>query len=184
MIHRDRSRRGSRKLLWSSMLVVPIAADVRIEAREVLNRIRSKAYRLFEGDRNRNRTPKPEPTRGQASLYSILLPRDRHGGCIPQSLRWRVLDPHIGEAQGADLGYVVGCTSSDTGRRGRVGEVKHREQLTQMRARASFAGDQLSSWSSWLLCNGTMLSSWFLYNGTTRASSLRRRPCCTASIHA
>jgi hypothetical protein len=43
VIHRDRSRRGSRKLLWSSMLVVPIAADVRIEAREVLNRIRSKA---------------------------------------------------------------------------------------------------------------------------------------------
>jgi hypothetical protein len=38
---------------------------------------------------------------GQASLYSILLPRQRHCGCIPQSLRWRVLDPR---------GYVVGCT--------------------------------------------------------------------------
>jgi hypothetical protein len=51
-----------------------------------------------------------ESTRGQASLYSILLPRDRYGGCIPQSLRWRVLDPHTGQAQAADLGYVVGCT--------------------------------------------------------------------------
>jgi hypothetical protein len=54
--------------------------------------------------------PRPESTRGQASLYSILLPRDRYGGCIPQSLRWRVLDPHTGQAQAADLGYVVGCT--------------------------------------------------------------------------
>jgi hypothetical protein len=27
------------------------------------------------------------------SLYSILLLRHRHCGCIPQSLRWRVLDP-------------------------------------------------------------------------------------------
>jgi hypothetical protein len=55
----ERSRRGSRKLLWSSMPVVRITADVRIEAREVPNRIRRKAYRLFEGDRNRNRTPEP-----------------------------------------------------------------------------------------------------------------------------
>src|SRR6516165_7304182 len=55
-------------------------------------------------------TPRPESTRGQASLYSILLPRHRHCGCIPQSLRWRVLDPRTGEAQAADLGYVVGCT--------------------------------------------------------------------------
>jgi hypothetical protein len=52
----------------------------------------------------------------------------------------RVLDPHIGEAQAADLGYVVGCTSSDTGRRGRVGEVKHREQLTQMRGTSFVCG--------------------------------------------
>ena len=35
--------------------------------------------------------------------------RDRHCGCIPQSLRWRVLDPRTGQAQAADLGYVVGC---------------------------------------------------------------------------
>jgi hypothetical protein len=42
------------------MPVVPITADVRIEAWEVLNRIRRKAYRLFEGDRNRNRTPEPD----------------------------------------------------------------------------------------------------------------------------
>jgi hypothetical protein len=26
--------------------------------------------------------------------YSILLPRRRHCGGVPQSLRWRVLDPH------------------------------------------------------------------------------------------
>src|SRR5262249_32006074 len=66
--------------------------------------------------------PRPESTRGQASLYSILLPRHRHCGCIPQSLRWRVLDPRTGEAQAADLGYVVGCTSSDTRSRGRKGQ--------------------------------------------------------------
>src|SRR5215831_7574481 len=65
---------------------------------------------------------RPESTRGQASLYSILLPRHRHCGCIPQSLRWRVLDPRTGEAQAADLGYVVGCTSSDTRSRGRMGK--------------------------------------------------------------
>jgi hypothetical protein len=40
-------------------------------------------------------------------LYSILLPRRRHCGCISQSLRWRVLDLHIGAAQVTDLGYVV-----------------------------------------------------------------------------
>jgi hypothetical protein len=55
----------------------------------------------------------------------ILLPRPRHCGCIPQSLRWRVLDPHTGQAQAADLGYVVGCTGvtreeeEDWGSRGR-----------------------------------------------------------------
>ena len=36
--------------------------------------------------------------------YSILLPGNRHGGCIPQSLRWRVLDPRTGEVQAADPG--------------------------------------------------------------------------------
>jgi bifunctional non-homologous end joining protein LigD len=35
-------------------------------------------------------------------LYSILLPRQRHCGCIPQSLRWRMLVPRSGEAQAAD----------------------------------------------------------------------------------
>src|SRR5262249_1139917 len=34
--------------------------------------------------------------------------RHRHSGCIPQSLRWRVLDPRTGEPQAADPGYVVG----------------------------------------------------------------------------
>src|SRR6266566_7957724 len=46
-------------------------------------------------------------TRGQAILYPILLPRRRHCGRIPQSLRWRVLDPR---------GYVVGCTGRETDR--------------------------------------------------------------------
>ena len=66
---------------------------------------------------------RPESARGQAILYSILLPRRRHCGCIPQSLRWRALDPRTGEAQAADLGYVAGCTSSDTRSRGRMGAV-------------------------------------------------------------
>src|SRR5215471_21011808 len=48
-----------------------------------------------------------ESTRGRAILYSILLPRHRHCGCIPQPLRWRMLDPRTGEAQAVDLGYVV-----------------------------------------------------------------------------
>src|SRR5262249_52033438 len=34
--------------------------------------------------------------RGQASLYSILLPRRRHCGGVPQSLWGRVLDPRAG----------------------------------------------------------------------------------------
>ena len=46
--------------------------------------------------------------RGRAILYSILLPRHRHCGRIPQSLRGRVLDLCTGQAQAADLGYVVG----------------------------------------------------------------------------
>src|SRR6516162_5887285 len=41
--------------------------------------------------------PRPESIRGRTILYSILLPRCRHCGCIPQSLRWR--DPRTGEAQ-------------------------------------------------------------------------------------
>jgi hypothetical protein len=32
-------------------------------------------------------------TRSRAILYSILLSRRCHCGCIPQSLWWRVLDP-------------------------------------------------------------------------------------------
>ena len=41
----ERSRRGSLKLLWSSMPVEPTAADRRIEARLVPYRIRRQAYR-------------------------------------------------------------------------------------------------------------------------------------------
>src|SRR5262249_31697491 len=62
----------------------------------------------------------PESIRGQTILYSILLPRCRHCGCIPQSFRWRVLDPRTGEAQAADLGYVVACTSREARSGGRL----------------------------------------------------------------
>src|SRR5262250_1140518 len=58
--------------------------------------------------------PRPESTRGQASLYSILLPRRCHCGRIPQALWWRVLNPRTGEAQAADLGYGVACTGRET----------------------------------------------------------------------
>jgi len=53
---------------------------------------------------------------------SILLPRHRHCGCIPQSLRWRVLDPRTGEAQAADLGYVVGHAGREARSPSRVGQ--------------------------------------------------------------
>jgi len=49
---------------------------------------------------------RPESTRGRAIPYSILLPRHRHCGCFPQSLRWRVLDARTHDAQGADFAYV------------------------------------------------------------------------------
>jgi hypothetical protein len=62
----------------------------------------------FHRERRIPSPPRPESTQGQASLYSILLPRDRYGGCISQSLRWRVLDPHTSQVQAADLGCVVG----------------------------------------------------------------------------
>ena len=55
----ERSRRGSQKLLWSVMAITAIATDVRINAREVPKPIRRRADKLFEGDRNRNRTPEP-----------------------------------------------------------------------------------------------------------------------------
>jgi hypothetical protein len=51
--------------------------------------------------------PRTESTRGRAISYSILLSRYRYCGCIPQSLRERVLDPRTHEAQATD-GYVVG----------------------------------------------------------------------------
>ena len=34
----------------------------------------------------------------EALLYSILLPRRRHDGCFPQSLRWRVLNTRLGRS--------------------------------------------------------------------------------------
>src|SRR5262249_54810034 len=58
--------------------------------------------------------PWPESARGRAILYSILLSRRRHCGRIPQSLRWRVLDPRTGD-QAADLSYVVGCAGRGAG---------------------------------------------------------------------
>ena len=42
------------------MAITAIAGDVRIDAQEVPRRIRRKTYKLFEGDRNRNRTPEPD----------------------------------------------------------------------------------------------------------------------------
>src|SRR5262249_28344552 len=53
--------------------------------------------------------PRPAATRGRGSLYSILFSRRRHCGCISQSLRRRMLDQRTGEAQAAELGYVVRC---------------------------------------------------------------------------
>ena len=41
------------------MAITAIAPDVRINAREVPKPIRRRAYKLFEGDRNRSRTPEP-----------------------------------------------------------------------------------------------------------------------------
>jgi hypothetical protein len=55
----ERSRRGSRKLLWSCIPVAQLAGDIRIDASEVPNWIRRKAYKLFERHRNRNQTPEP-----------------------------------------------------------------------------------------------------------------------------
>lgn len=49
----ERSRRGSKKLLWSVMPVAPVAADVRIEPRAVPAPLRRRAYKLFEADRLR-----------------------------------------------------------------------------------------------------------------------------------
>src|SRR5262245_12881254 len=52
----ERSRRGGNKLLWSCVPVAPVAGDIRIDASEVPNWIRRRAYKLFEGDRNRKQT--------------------------------------------------------------------------------------------------------------------------------
>ena len=54
-----RPRAGGQKLLWPVMAITAIAPDVRINAREVPKPIRRRAYKLFEGDRNRSRTPEP-----------------------------------------------------------------------------------------------------------------------------
>jgi hypothetical protein len=53
----ERSRRGSKKLIWSVMPVAPVAADVRIEPRAVPAPVRRQAYKLFEGDRLRKKSP-------------------------------------------------------------------------------------------------------------------------------
>ena len=49
-------------------------------------------FDAFHPERRIPGPPRPESTRGRAFLSSILLPRHRHSGCIPQSLRWRMLD--------------------------------------------------------------------------------------------
>src|ERR1700747_2180724 len=58
-------------------------------------------------------------TRSSKFLYSILLPRHRHCSCIPQSLRWRVLDPPPAKPKPR-----ISATSSDadTGGGGRLGQ--------------------------------------------------------------
>ena|SRR5215471_14068462 len=62
----------------------------------------------------------------------------------PQSLRWRVLDLRTGEAQAADLGYVVGCTVVTR----EAEEDWRKEKWRQRRARAHLC----LAWSYWPLC--------------------------------
>jgi hypothetical protein len=68
--------------------------------------------------------------RSRTIPYSILFPRRRHCGCIPQSLRWRALDPR---------GYVVGCAGREA-RRGR-GLGQKGAKMTTMRTHFAFRVD-------------------------------------------
>ena len=52
-------RIGNKEIALVVTAITAIAGDVRIDAQEVPRRIRRKAYKLFEGDRNRNSTPEP-----------------------------------------------------------------------------------------------------------------------------
>src|SRR5215467_9738550 len=85
----------------------------------------------------------------QAGLYSILLPRHCHCGCIPQSLRWRVLDLRTGEAQAADLGYVVGCTvvtrEAEEDWRKRNGDNAGQEPICVRHGRTGYFADRRAS---------------------------------------
>src|SRR5215831_7350970 len=54
------------------------------------------AFLEFDAGMTHPGSPRSESTQGRAILYSILLRRYRHRGCIPQSLRWRVLDLRTG----------------------------------------------------------------------------------------
>lgn len=47
----EHSRKGANKLRWSVMPVKPIAADTRVQAREVPLWIRKQAYRMFYKDK-------------------------------------------------------------------------------------------------------------------------------------
>jgi len=48
-------RIGNKEILWPVMVITAIDGDACIDAQEVPRRIRRKAYKLFEGDRIRNR---------------------------------------------------------------------------------------------------------------------------------
>jgi hypothetical protein len=50
---------GNKEIALAVMAITAIAGDVRIDAQEVPKPIRRRADKLFEGDRNRNRTPEP-----------------------------------------------------------------------------------------------------------------------------
>ncbi len=69
----------------------------------------------------RGRSRHEAEPRGRATLYSILLPRDCHCGCIPQSLRWRVLD----------LSGIVGCTRRSSARPRKIGAKRNGDNAGQ-----------------------------------------------------
>jgi hypothetical protein len=46
----ERSRRGSRRLLWSVMPHAPVAADVRIKVQAVPLKIRRQGYRVLDSE--------------------------------------------------------------------------------------------------------------------------------------
>ena len=65
-------------------------------------------YRLVRSTVNdASQSAAAEVDTSQAGLYSILLPRHCHCGCIPQSLRWRVPDPRTGRTPATSYAPAV-----------------------------------------------------------------------------